>query len=297
MAVIGASPALSYAPILSQAFSGNASQTIFTLNSSVGATTDLTVVVDNVHQSPYDGSYSVTGTTLTFSEAPATGTNNIYVLYGIVRAGVATKQVIPDDGSVTTSKLSGALTTPGNLSVTGTVEVLGGAGGASVTLKNGGDLRLQNADNNAAIHAYCDIDGIMNISGKVFTTSQSMATSQSSSVVTTVATTTDTAVASCAITTKGKAVFIVACGDANPNQAGGWHWYMLYRDNTLISKKYINENSGGTSANCPFAITAIDTPSAGTYTYSVRVAQGSGSFTYGESGDYQAPTIAIMEVL
>lgn len=142
MAVLGASPALSYAPILSQAFSGNASQTIFTLNSSVGATTDLTVVVDNVHQSPYDGSYTVSGTTLTFSEAPAAGTNNIYVLYGIVRAGVATKQVIPDDGSVTnakladgsvtSAKLSGSLTTPGALTVSGQLK-------ATSSMLNGGE--------------------------------------------------------------------------------------------------------------------------------------------------------------
>lgn len=165
MAVLGASPALSYAPVLSQAFSGNASQTIFTLNSSVGATTDLTVVVDNVHQSPYDGSYSVAGTTLTFSEAPATGTNNIYVMYGIVRAGAVTKQVIPDDGSVTTAKLNGNLVTPGNLSVTGTVEVLGGAGGASVTVKNGGDLLLQNATNTFSANLYCDVDSLLTTYG------------------------------------------------------------------------------------------------------------------------------------
>lgn len=296
MAVIGASPALTYVPVSSQAFSGNGSQTVFTLNASVNANTDIEVLVDNVQQSPYDSSYTVGGTTLTFSEAPASGTNNVYVVYRAVRI-TATTQMIPDNGSVTTSKLSGNLTTPGNLSVTGTAEILGGSGGAALTLKNGADIRLQNADNTANVHVYCDLTDVMTVSGKVRSASQSMATAQSSATAITVATITDTAVASCALTTTGKAVYITACGDANPNQAGGWHWYMLYRDGSIISKKYINENAGGVSKNCPFAINHIDYPAAGSHTYELRVAQGSGSFLYGESGDYQAPSLSVMEVL
>ena len=132
MAVIGASPALTYVPTTSQAFSGNGSQTVFTLNASVAANADIEVLVDNVQQSPFDGSYTVGGTTLTFSEAPATGTNNIYVVYRTVRI-VATTQVIPDNGSVTSAKLSGDLTAPGNLNVTGKLRL---NGGESVTWAN-----------------------------------------------------------------------------------------------------------------------------------------------------------------
>jgi hypothetical protein len=134
-------------------------------------------------------------------------------------------------------------------------------------------------------------------SGVLKSTSTSMANSVSNATAITVNTSTPTAIASCSITTTGKSVLLVGTGDGNPNQAGGWQRLRLYRGETAIGKQVINENAGGTSANCPFAVCFIDTPSAGTYTYSIRAWQGSGSFTYGEEGDVQAPTIWASEVL
>jgi hypothetical protein len=134
-------------------------------------------------------------------------------------------------------------------------------------------------------------------SGVLKSTSTSMANSVSNATAITVNTGTPTAIASCSITTTGKSVLLVSTGDGNPNQAGGWHYLRLYRDSTDIGKLIINENAGGTSANCPFAVCFIDAPSAGTYTYSIRAWQGSGSFTYGEGGDVQAPTIWASEIL
>ena len=59
-------------------FSGNGSTTAFTL--SEGATTNtVDVFVENIRQEPTTA-YSVDGTTLTFTAAPVTGTNNIYVV-------------------------------------------------------------------------------------------------------------------------------------------------------------------------------------------------------------------------
>lgn len=109
MAVIGNSPATTGTTVSAQSFNGDNSTVAFTLTRSVNSTVDLEVLVDNVQQSPYDGSYSVSGTTLTFSAAPATGINNIYVIYR--GATIATAQVIPDDGSVTNAKLNLAYTT------------------------------------------------------------------------------------------------------------------------------------------------------------------------------------------
>ena len=102
--------------IANDSFNGNASTTAFTLSQTVSANTDIEVLVDNVQQSPYDSSYSVSGTTLTFSGAPSAGTNNVYVIYNGSKH-ISTSQVIPDDGSVTdakiasmaSSKLTGAL--------------------------------------------------------------------------------------------------------------------------------------------------------------------------------------------
>jgi hypothetical protein len=72
---------VNFSAVQSQSFSGTGSQVAFTLSRTVPSTAALEVLVNNVQQSPYDGSYSITGTTLTFDEAPAAGTNNVYVIY------------------------------------------------------------------------------------------------------------------------------------------------------------------------------------------------------------------------
>ena len=87
-------------------FNGDGSTTVFTLTNDIDAATDIEVLVDNVQQSPFDGSYSVTAPrTLTFSEAPASGTNNVYVMYGVGYTEL-TAEATPKDDSVTTSKIA-----------------------------------------------------------------------------------------------------------------------------------------------------------------------------------------------
>lgn len=83
MAYIGTSAVgfVGVSGVQSQAFNGNGSNTVFTLNRQVSNTIAIEVLVNNVQQSPYDASYSVSGTTLTFSEAPTAGSNNVYVTY------------------------------------------------------------------------------------------------------------------------------------------------------------------------------------------------------------------------
>ena len=60
-------------------FSGDDSTVAFTL-SQTSATNDVEVFVGNVQQEPTIA-YSISGSTLTFTEAPPAGTNNIYVLH------------------------------------------------------------------------------------------------------------------------------------------------------------------------------------------------------------------------
>jgi len=60
-------------------FSGDGSTTAFTL-SQTGTTNNVDVFVNNVRQEP-TVSYSVASKTLTFTAAPSTGTNNIYVVH------------------------------------------------------------------------------------------------------------------------------------------------------------------------------------------------------------------------
>jgi len=306
MAVLGASPALSYVPIAAQSFNGNNSQTIFTLDNSVGATTDIEVLVDNVQQSPYDGSYSVAGTTLTFSEAPASGTNNVYVVYRVVRGAVAGKQVIPDDGSVTSAKLNGNLTTPGNLTVTGTTEILGGSGGVGLTLKNGADLRFQNADNTGSADLYCDTNGEIKTLNSItaaggFKLGSELKTAWGKSVKQVVTnsvgsivinTSTPTAIVSVTITVSaGSTVLVMAQGEQNGEVSDAWQWHQLYRDGTAIGTTAITVTHA--SWNTEFHHSFWDTNlAAGTYTYSIRAWNGLNYCSYGEHSD---PLIQVVE--
>jgi hypothetical protein len=113
-----------------------------------------------------------------------------------------------------------------------------------------------------------------------------------------VSSSTPTVVAQANITIQqGSKVFITACGDMNPDVTGNWHYYQIFRDSSAIGQRYIGQTSGA-SYNLPFSISCIETTglNTGTYTYSLRGWQGSGTITYGETGDTQAPTIILMEI-
>lgn len=74
---------------LTDQFSGNGSTTAFTMSVAPATTSSVLVAVGGVLQDP--STYSVVGTTLTFSAAPPSGTGNISVRYlGIPAAGVTT---------------------------------------------------------------------------------------------------------------------------------------------------------------------------------------------------------------
>ena len=76
---LGTQPPTGFKTTTKQSFSGDNSTTAFTLNRASSSATDLEIFVDNIQQEPTTA-YSVSGTTLTFTEAPPTGTNNIYVV-------------------------------------------------------------------------------------------------------------------------------------------------------------------------------------------------------------------------
>jgi hypothetical protein len=74
---------------LTDTFSGNGSTTAFTMSVAPANTSSVLVAVSGVLQDP--STYSVSGTTLTFSAAPPTGTGNISARYlGIPASGVTT---------------------------------------------------------------------------------------------------------------------------------------------------------------------------------------------------------------
>jgi hypothetical protein len=89
-----------YAPQIAY-FNGDGTTVAFTLPIAVVSGAQIIVAIENVIQNP-SSSYSVSGTTLTFTSAPPSGTNNIWVEY----TSLQTNLVTPGAGSVGQAQMS-----------------------------------------------------------------------------------------------------------------------------------------------------------------------------------------------
>ena len=88
-----------------QSFTPNGSTTVFTLTNPVATANDLEVFVGNVRQEPTTA-YTAAGTTLTMSEAPASGLN-----FYVINKSFAQVTTTPPVNSISTDKIiSGAVT-------------------------------------------------------------------------------------------------------------------------------------------------------------------------------------------
>jgi hypothetical protein len=95
-------------------------------------------------------------------------------------------------------------------------------------------------------------------------------------------TSTGVSIISGSITTTGNPVQIMVTGDANPVNVTSWARLQIYRDENAIGGIVQVENSS--NLNVPYCVNVIDTPPAGTYSYSMRTVSGfSGLFDFGES--------------
>ena len=90
-------------------FNGDNSTVNFILRDAPAATSSLMVFVGGIRQQVE--SYTLSGTTLTFSEAPPTGSSNIQVVF----LGLGATSIVPSDGSVTSIKLATGAITPDKL--------------------------------------------------------------------------------------------------------------------------------------------------------------------------------------
>jgi len=82
-------------------FNGNASNTAFTLSRNVASVADVQVVIENVPQNP-SSAFTVSGNVITFTSAPPSGTNNIYVRY----TSPTTNLVKPAPGTVSPTEIN-----------------------------------------------------------------------------------------------------------------------------------------------------------------------------------------------
>lgn len=85
----GFTPAIDY-------FSGNGSTVTFTLSRPVASVAQMIVAIDNVIQNP-SSAFTVSGNAITFTSAPLSGTNNIWVEYTSL---ITTYNAISQDPSV-----------------------------------------------------------------------------------------------------------------------------------------------------------------------------------------------------
>ena len=129
-------------------FSGNNSSTSFTMSRSVSNANDIDVFVENVRQEP-SIAYTVSGTTLSFTGTPATGSNNIYVVHK-----AASVNVVPPSGRSTdnvadlqvTSSLSGE-------DISGTLNRPIGLNATDGSATDAGDRIILNGTDNGSSNA------------------------------------------------------------------------------------------------------------------------------------------------
>ncbi len=114
MPFLGKNPTSGFSTIVKDDLTPDGSTTAFTLSKQVASANDIAVFVGNVRQEPTDA-YSVSGTTLTMTAAPASGIN-FYVLH---IAGTLESSVVPAAGT----SVPGAFGVSGNLDVDGTLNV------------------------------------------------------------------------------------------------------------------------------------------------------------------------------
>ena len=175
MAYLGASPFNVFSAPTKDVFSGDGSETVFTLSKSAGSAATIDVFVANVRQEP-DVAYTTSDRTLTFTSAPASGSSNIYVINNSTVIGNGLLPVPGRDsdsvtnftssGTITAAAVtaSGALTTTSTATIGGDTKISGNlrsdtsADGIQInatdgSASNAGDLVLLDGTDGSATNA------------------------------------------------------------------------------------------------------------------------------------------------
>ena len=152
--------------LVGKRFDGDGSTTNFTLDIAPSSTLDIEVFVENVRQDP-NSSYTLNGTTLTFSAAPPSGTNNIYVIHQAKAVGTITA---PVGGSIDMNGVELVLDEDGDTSVTAdtddqidfraggtdTMHVVNGKVGITSVPDLGAGLHIKTSDTGGSVNGNGD---------------------------------------------------------------------------------------------------------------------------------------------
>jgi len=124
-------------------FSGNGSTTAFTLSRPVASVAQVQVTIDNVAQNP-SSAFTVSGNTITFTSAPLSGSNNIYVYY----TSPITQVIAPSQGTVDATSLASSTGTGSVVLATSptittpTINSISSASATALTLKSAGTTAI-----------------------------------------------------------------------------------------------------------------------------------------------------------
>jgi len=124
-------------------FSGNGSTTAFTLSRPVASVAQVQVTIDNVAQNP-SSAYTVSANTITFTSAPLSGTNNVYVYY----TSPITQVIAPGQGTVTATSMASSTGTGAGVFQTSptittpTISSLSSASATALTLQSAGTTAI-----------------------------------------------------------------------------------------------------------------------------------------------------------
>ena len=152
-----------------QSFTPDGSTTVFTLTNPVATANDLEVFVGNVGQAPTTA-YTAAGTTLTMSEAPASGLN-----FYVINKSFAQVTTTPPVNSISTDKIQNNAVTAAKIpnsaislsgsKVTGTLPVASGGTGITSGFINGGITQASAVSTSGA--ANYNITGIPTTAQKI----------------------------------------------------------------------------------------------------------------------------------
>jgi len=148
-------------------FNGDGSTTDFTLDVAPSSTLDIEVFVGNVRQDP-NSAYTLSGTTLSFTGAPPSGTNNIYVVHQAKAVGT----IDPPATETVAKTFSGAVNVTGAFNSVGiddngdattlTIDTSENVNIGDATNRGFGPLQLGNTSDS---HAYIQMLG--SVSGQI----------------------------------------------------------------------------------------------------------------------------------
>lgn len=258
-----ASTGLGTSNVAVDVFSGNGSTTAFTLSGDPGSKNNTLVEVSGVYQQK--STYTVSGTTLTFSTAPPTGTSNIEVVWTAPLA-IGT----PSDGTVTTAKLA---------STTGSGAVVLATSPTLVTPALGTPSAINLSNATALAKAALPTGSVLQVVNSYTTTT----------TTTTSATPVDSALsATITPTSSSSKIFVLMSSNGQTARVGavpnGDMYFYIVRGATQLTSSRLGINFGVNTWNDFFpaqnCFTYLDSPATtSATTYKMQISVSSGSLT------------------